>query len=97
MSREIEYMLLHFDYAGVGTVIYTLSLILTYCFYYAHEIERDNIVAALGILYFCNGCIQLLPCYAAEKFLLHKNVLFLTCAFSILVIVLCWAFLYSTD
>ena len=97
MSRHIEYILLHFDYVGVGATIYTLTTLLTWTFFHAHEILRDNLVSAMLVLYFCNGLVQLLPCYAADKFLLHKNVLFLACAFSILMIGISWAVYYSNS
>lgn len=47
------------------------------------------------VLYFCNGLIQLLPCYAPEQFLLQKNVLFLASGFSTLIIANVWAFFFA--
>ena len=97
MSRHIEYILLHFDYVGVGATLYTFTTLLTWTFFHAHEIHRDNLISAMLVLYFCNGLVQLLPCYATDQFLLHKNVLFLACAFSILIIVISWAVYYSNS
>ena len=97
MNKHIEHILLHFDYVGVGATIYTLTLLLTYSFFHSQEIHRDNIVACMLILYFCNSCVQLLPCYASEQFLLHKNVLFLSCAFGTVICASLWAIFYADN
>ena len=91
----MEYILLHFDYIGVGTAVYLDSLTLTYMFFYSETIHRDNILAAMLVLYFCNMLVQLFPCYAAEQFMLHKNVLFLTCGISTCMIAAVWAACYA--
>ena len=95
MSRHLEYMLLQFDYVGVGATLYTLSLLLTHCFFHTSQMHRDNILSAMLVLYFCNGLIQILPCYAPEQYLLHKNILFLGCGFSTVIIANLWAFFYA--
>lgn len=97
MSRHIEYILLHFDYVGVGATIYTLTALLTFTFFYSNEIHRDNWVSVILVLYFCNSLVQLLPCYASEQFLLHKNVLFLSCGFSTIISTTLWCIFYSNE
>lgn len=97
MSRSIEYILLHFDYVGVGATIYTLTTLLTFSFFYSNEIHRDNWVSIILVLYFCNSLVQLLPCYAADQFLLHKNLLFLACGFSTIISSLVWCIFYSKE
>ena len=95
MNKHIEYLMLHFDYVGIGSSIYSLTICLLYVFFHSNTTHRDNILSSMLVLYFCNGLIQLLPCYAAEQFLLHKNVLFLACGFSTLILSFIWAIAYA--
>ena len=95
MNKHVEYILLKFDHVGIGASIYALSLCLGYSLFHSAPTHRDNIISAMLVLYFCNGLVQLLPCYAANQFLLHKNVLFLTSGFASIILATIWAVCYA--
>lgn len=87
--------MLHLDHVGIGASIYSLTTCLAYVFFHSEPNHRDNIISGMLVLYFCNGIIQLLPCYAAEQFLLHKNILFLACAISTIILAVVWTVSYA--
>ena len=82
---------------GIGIMIFGLTLAVSFVGFHNWKFQRDCIMVVMGFFMVSNLLIQMMPCYAEERFNTHRIVFY----FMMLVFCICLAvagrFIFSTE
>ena len=97
MSKDIYYLLLKIDLIGIGINIFGLTLAAVYIGFHNWHLYRNYTMMVMATLMVGNLVIQMTPCYAEERFNVHRIVFYCFATLICLGLAILGRFYLATD
>lgn len=89
--------LLKIDLMGIGIMIFTLSMCLTYTGFHNYQKVGFYLVLSMCTLMILNLVLQMTPCYMHDDYDNHRTGFYVLILILLLALALSWGFIFSTS
>jgi predicted membrane channel-forming protein YqfA (hemolysin III family) len=97
LSKKYNDCLLRIDLIGIGVMIFTLTLTLSYAGFHANPSARGNIMLVMLMICIFNFLIQMTPCYAQDSFDNIRTAFYVIILFVCIGLAIAWYLYFATE